>query len=291
MFVRSLWALAVVCLVAGAARAVDKPDYEAAKRHYLAGKEAQSRGDTDGAVRAYILAYDITKDPALFKQIAQAYEAGGKKPEAAVYYRRYLAEAKTGADAEDVRARIAALTAVAPAKPVETVPKPAREAPLPEPAKLPPEPAVTEPTVTEPSAIPSAPPASEGPRAGWQRTVAWVSVGLAAVALTTGAVLATSAKSREEDVRRLIEFREPLTDLPSRYAGSVRDDYLAKDDEGRKLSRYATVAFIGAGQRPGAAALFFILDATRGEESPPAARAIAPVIAPGTFGVAAGWRF
>jgi hypothetical protein len=285
MFVRSLGALAVVCVLAATAAAQDKPDFELAKRHYLAAKEAQSRGDTDGAVRSYILAYDITKDPTLFKQIAQAYEAGGKKPEAAVYYRRYLAEAKSGADADDVRARIAALTG-SPARPAEPPPK--RGALPPEPPKLPPEPPPSEPSVVTP--LPSVPssPLPEGPRAGWQRTAAWVSVGLAAVALTTGTVLATSSLSREEDVRRLIEFREP-NDLPSRYQGSVRDDYETKDDEGRKLSRYATVSFITAGGLAGAAVLFFILDATRDVERP--AAAIAPMVGPGGAGLTAGWTF
>ena len=287
MFVRSFRAVALVCALAATAGAQGKPDFELAKRHYLAAKEAQSRGDTDGAVRSYILAYDITKDPLLFKQIAQAYETGGKKAEAAVYYRRYLAEAKSGSDADEVRARIATLTAT-PVKPPEPAPK--REVLPPEPPKLPPEPPPTEPSVLDPlPAVPSgAMPA--GPRAGWQRTAAWVSVGLAAVAVTTGTVLATSSLSREEDVRRLIEFRDPVTDLPNRYAGSVKDDYLAKDDEGDKLGRYALYSFIGAGALTGAAVLFFVLDATRDVEKSPAA-AIAPIVGPGSLGVTAGWEF
>jgi hypothetical protein len=58
--------LAVACLVlvvlggGGPAAAQGKPDYDAARRHYLAAKEAQAKGDHEGAIRAYILAYDIT---------------------------------------------------------------------------------------------------------------------------------------------------------------------------------------------------------------------------------------
>ncbi len=287
-------ALALTC---PAVSAQTKPDFETAKRHYLAGKDAVSKKDYDTAVREYILAYDITKDPSLFKQIGAAYEAQGKPAEATVYYRRYLAEAKSAADAEDVRARLAGL---------EGGGKRA-EAPKPEAPKAAPKPAEAKPTETLPPEPPKLPP-PEAPPPGpeiklsqpplptyadtesrWQRTAAWVSVGLAAVGITTGSVLATSALGREEDIRRLIDYRDPVSGMPLSYSGTTKDDYQSKIDEGQRLQTFATVAFVGAGVFAAAATVFFILDATR-----PVAKeraAIMPYLGPGGGGVGAAWTF
>jgi hypothetical protein len=293
MLARWLAALGVCLLCAStAAWAQDKPDYEAARRHYLAGKEAQTKGDFEGAVRSFILAYDITKDPSLFKQIGTAYEGAGKRTEAMVYYRRYLAEAKPGPDVDDVKKRIAALDAASAAPPPQPPPPaPATQPPAePEPAKLPPErPTVETPAIEPMPPVPPAPAMIDEPGGGWQRAAGWVSVGLAAVAVTTGAVLATSSASREEDIRRLIEFREPGTGLPSRYTGAVRDDYEDKDDEGKKLSRLSSYAFVGAGVLTGAAVVFFVLDATRDVEGP--AVTFAPAIGADGVSAVAGWEF
>ena len=265
--------LAVPPGLTGLAQAQARADFDAAKKHYLAGKNAAAAHDYENAIREYILAYDITKDPTLFKQIGAAYEAQGKKTEAAVYYRRYLNEAKgkakAGDDDDDVRARIAALegatrgqdskgTVIAPSPTVG----PGGETMPPEPPKLPPP---ESPTAATPDMQLSQPPlpsyADEGVR--WQRTVAWISVGLAAVGVTTGSVLATSAASREDDLKQLINYRDPSTGLPRAFSGTTKDDYQAKVDEGNRLQDYATVAFIGAGVCAAAAVTFFILDATR----------------------------
>jgi len=281
-------ALAFFCALP-ASRAQTKPDFDAAKKHYLAGKNAVTAKDYDTAIREYILAYDITKDPSLFKQIGAAYEAEGKKTEAAVYYRRYLVETKA-ADAEEVRERIAALEGVKPA-PVE-VAKPddvSARGPLPpEPAKLPPP---ESPTAAPPEMQLSQPPlptfGDEGAR--WQRTAAWISVGLAAVGITTGSVLATSALSREDDIRQLVNYRDPLTGLPRVYTGTTKDDYQSKIDEGNRLQSFATAAFIGAGACAAAATIFFVLDATR---SVPKERvSMHPYLDLNGAGVRAAWEF
>ena len=64
-----------------------------------------------------------------------------------------------------------------------------------------------------------APALFEDPGGGWQRTAAWVSVGLAAAALTTGAVLATSSLGREEDIQR--QQSHALKDLRARAGGRL----------------------------------------------------------------------
>jgi hypothetical protein len=273
------WAFMLLALAATSAAAQAKPDFEAAKRHYLAGKEAMNAGDHDAAVREYILAYDITKDPSLFRQIGLAYEAAGKKIEAAVYYRRYLAEAKPGADTDDVRAR---LTAIEGPKPEPTPP--------PEPPPLPPPGPAHQASDAEraPLAPPPLPTLSETENP-WQRTAGWIFVGLAAAGATTGAVLVTSAKGREEDIQRLVDFRDPASGQPYAYTGSTKTDYENKISEGENLSNWATIAFIGAGVCAGAATMFFVLDATR--SSGPEKVSIAPFAAPGTAGLVAGWGF
>ena len=293
MLARPLAILGVLCALAsaaGRAGAQGAPDYDAARRHYMAAKEAQGKGDWEAAVRSYILAYDITKDPSLFKQIGQTYEAAGKTPEALVYYRRYLAEAGTAADAEEVRAKVAALggpppAAAAPAPTPATQPAADPEIPEGEPAKLPPElPAPPEldpvPDVPTPAAL------FEEPGGSWQRTAAWVTTGLAAVALTTGAVLATSSQGREDDLQRLIDTRDPISRLPLVYTGATRADYEDKVTEGKNLKNLSTIAFVAGGALTGTAIAFFILDATRPAETV----SIAPALTPGGAGIVVGWR-
>jgi tetratricopeptide (TPR) repeat protein len=280
----------VLTLAAAPAGAQAKPDFEAAKKHYLAGKSAAAAADYDAAIREYILAYDITKDPALFKQIGTAYEAEGKKTEAAVYYRRYLVEVKGSGDVDEVRARLAAIEGkpTEPARQPSPLPPPSPGEPPPAPAKLPPP---ESPTAAPPEMQLSQPPlptfADEGSR--WERTAAWISVGLAAIGVTTGSVLATSALAREDDLRQLVEYRDPLTGLPRVYGGAIKDDYKDKIDEGNRLQTFATAAFVSAGVCAAAATVFFILDATR---SVPKERvSMHPYLDLNSAGVRAAWEF
>jgi hypothetical protein len=279
MMVRPLAILGICCALAGRAGAQAAPDYDAARRHYMAAKEAQGKGDWEGAVRSYILAYDITKDPSLFKQIGATYEAAGKKQEALVYYRRYLSEASGAADVAEVRARVEALDP--PPAPAPAPPAPEEE--LGEPAKLPPE-SPPAPELEPVPPVPTPPALFDEPGGGWQRTAAWITVGLAAAAVTTGAVLATSAQGREDDIQRLLDTRDPTTGQPLTYAGATRDDYEQKVDEGRNLNNLSTIAFVSAGALTTAAIVFFILDATR-----PAEVRAAPVVTSSGAGFVVGW--
>ncbi len=250
-------------------------DTEAAKRHYLLGKDALAKKDTDRAVREFVQAYDLSKDPTMFKQIGAAYEAGGRSMEAAIYYRRYLNEVAGATDADEIKKKIEKLDA-----PPQAQALPPAAAPTPPEAKAPAPPEAT--------AIPPTPASFiEEESHGW-RTAAWVSVGITAIALTTGAVLATSAQAREEDVQRLLDFRDPTTGQPRAYTGSTKTDYDSKVDEGEKLNRYSLIAFIGAGACATAATIFFIVDASSGRKAPDKDKgkaSIQPFIGPGTAGV------
>jgi tetratricopeptide (TPR) repeat protein len=283
-----LLCLGVALVLAAPAHADGKPDMAAAKAHYQAAKAAMTAKDYDTAVKEYIGAYEITKDPSLFKQIAIAYEDGGKNDEAVVYYRRYLAEYTKATDQADVKAKIDQL-APPPASEPTNPPNPATEPvvdplgnPGNEPAdsnNLPPPGGSNPPTFMD-----------ESPR--WQKTAGWISVGIAAVMLTTGSVLGTSALSREQDLQRLTDFRDATTGEPKQFTGSVKSDYEDKVDEGKKLNTYATVAFIGAGVFAVSATVFFILDATAGKKAEKHA-SVRPSIYLGDrqAGIAAGWEF
>ncbi len=295
-------AVLVLCWGVAFASSAAAQDMEAAKKHYLAGKAAQRDAKWDVAVKEFIAAYEITKDTSLFKQIAGSYESWGKKEEAAIYYRRYLSEAKTAPDADAIKAKIAELEGTGKpddgggvAGPIEDDLGPSG----PGDQALPPDDLGGGDT---PPPGGGTPPAFIDEPARWQRTAAWISVGVAAVALTTGAVLATSSMSREDDIKRLL-VNDPDTGRPQIYQGSVREDYEDAKSEGESLSSYAMYAFIATGVAAGAAVAFFVLDAmhkpkeSSGSAAPysslkgqPSVR-ITPVLAPNMAGVFAGWEF
>src|SRR6266705_804705 len=136
--------LVVVIGLVWATPALAQPrDTEAGKRHYLLGKDALGKNDTDRAVREFVQAYELSKDPAMFKQIAAVYEAGGRSMEAAIYYRRYLNEVSGAPDADEIRKKIEKLDAPprAPAPALAPAPPPEAKAPAPpEATSIPPTP-------------------------------------------------------------------------------------------------------------------------------------------------------
>src|SRR6185295_18293526 len=81
-------------------QALSKDQIEKAKQHYLAATAAEQKGDYATAIAEFTAAYDVTKDPKLFYQIAHANELAGKIDEALIYYRRFLNEAKLSPQAQ-----------------------------------------------------------------------------------------------------------------------------------------------------------------------------------------------
>ena len=302
-------------LWASSAAAQAKPDFAAARKHYVNAQTAEKAGDYDTAVSEYAAAYDITKDAKILYSVARAYEAGGNKDAAVVYYRRYVNEAKEAKDRDAVKAHIAELEGAAKPAPTPTPPPGPKPAPGPTPA--PPQPGPTPPggDLIAPTPPASEPPPEEGEPvitgegigdapaladggARWQRTAGWVSVGVAALALTTAAVLGESALSREEDIQRLQDFRDE-DGRPTTYTDKVKDDYDDAVDEGKKLETYSLVAFSVAGAATVAAIVFFVIDPGPPESPAAIARGrrrggnlvVAPLLAPDTLGVSAGWGF
>jgi tetratricopeptide (TPR) repeat protein len=288
----------VVCLGLALASPAAAQDMEAAKKHYLAGKTAQKEAKYDVAVKEFIAAYEITKDASLFKQIAASYESWGKKEEAAIYYRRYLAEAKSPADGDAIKAKVAELEGKpvtppsgggdvgSPTGPVEDDLGPGPEGDDKDKAMD----LDLGGGDTTPAGGGAPPPAFIDEPSRWQRTAAWISVGVAAVALTTGAVLATSSLSREDDIKRLL-VHDPVTGLPEAYQGSIAEDYEDARSEGESLKSYALYSFIAAGVAAGAATAFFILDSMHKPKQSEQTVRFTPIVTPDTAGVYAGWSF
>jgi tetratricopeptide (TPR) repeat protein len=281
-------------LTAGQAAAQAKPDYAAARKHYMAAQQAEKIGEWDIAVAEYAAAYDITKDAKILYSIGKAYEAAGNKDAAVVYYRRYLNEAKEAKDRDEVRARVEQLEKSTPA-PTPPTPTPTPTPPSGDDKILAPPPEETPAAAdveTPPPGHDDAPVFYDG-TSRWARTAAWVSVGVAAVALTTGAVLGESARSRAEDIDRLQTFRDP-DGYPTTYTDNVQQEYEDALDEGDSLETMSIVAFSVAGVAAASAVVFFILDP--GPVEGPAVvgkrkRFVAPAVGRDSLGVTAGWSF
>jgi tetratricopeptide (TPR) repeat protein len=286
-----------VCLGAGSAYADGKPDFAAARKHYMTAQQAEKAGDYDTAVAEYAAAYDITKDAKILYSVAKAYEGGGNKDAAVVYYRRYVNEAKEAKDRDDVKKHIAELEG-APATPPPP-PDKGNEviAPTPPPDTLPPGATppggAEEPAVNLPGqGIDDAPALSDG-GSRWQRTAGWAAVGVAAVAFTTGAVLGVSANSRAEDIQRLQDFRDPQGN-PTRYSGNPQTDYEDAQKDGKNFEKWSIITFSVAGAAAVAAVVFFAIDpgAPAAPEAVSAShRYLVPVVSQDGVGLAAGWGF
>src|SRR5207245_4822162 len=98
--------------IAGAAHlahAQSKPDYAAAKRHFLAGKDLFEKRHYLRAADEFQAAYDITRDPVLLFNVGEAYEKAGRNEEAMRFYEGYLAGVPAAQDREDVERRITTL--------------------------------------------------------------------------------------------------------------------------------------------------------------------------------------
>jgi len=277
------------------AYAQGKPDFAAARKHYMTAQQAEKAGDYDTAVAEYAAAYDITKDAKILYSVAKAYEGGGNKDAAVVYYRRYVNEAKEAKDRDDVKKHIAELEGTPATPPPDKgndviAPTPPPGTP---PPGTPPPGGAEEPAVNLPGqGIGDAPALSDG-GSRWQRTAGWAAVGVAAVAFTTGAVLGVSANSRAEDIQRLQDFRDPQGN-PTRYTGNVKQDYEDAKKDGQNFEKYSIIGFSVAGAAAVAAVVFFALDP--GAPNAPEAvsqshRYLVPVVSQDGVGFAAGWGF
>ena len=300
-----------LCLATAGVAQAQKPDYAAAKKAYKKAQRAIEKGEWSIAAREFGVAYDITKDPVLFYNIADANDKAGDCDAALVYYGRYLKEGNpdekflslTKAAIKECKRKLKLKKPTPDKDPVDKDPvdrDPVDKDPVDK------DPVDKDPVDKDPideddigtdsdlglGDDGARPPTLTDEKPSWKRTAAWVSVGATVALATTGAVLGLSASSREEDIENLISFRNASGD-PATFDGNTSSRYDDLIDEGKSLNGYAKLAFIGAGVAAVAATAFFIIDAKSPApaEASASRRNIVPIVTAGGVGLAAGWEF
>ena len=123
------------------------------KLHYQRATRAYDLQKYQEAIDEYQKAYEISGDPPMLYNIAQAYRLADQPAESARYYRRFLQRMPTARNRDDVERKIAEQEKLADQrKKVEPVtpPPPAPTKPPPIVEVKPPPPAVTPPPITPP---------------------------------------------------------------------------------------------------------------------------------------------
>ena len=277
----------MLALAAPSARAPSADE----QRLYDDGLRAFQAGDARAAEKAWKAGYAVARDPAFLVHIGEAQEKAGAPGEAADSYRRYLREAPDAADRADIEQRLARL---APGAPHHAAPA------APAPAETPGEFGATPPA---PPLAPPSPPAGRAPvsagdteqpsrprpavDSGWNRynITAVASASAAVLLLGVAALFAAEASSAEDDIDRLLRFRDPDTQAPLRYS-AIADQYEKAMADGPRNERNAKIAFVGSAVAAAVSATFFILDAKLGGQP-------AVAITPAGRGVLAtgGWQW
>jgi hypothetical protein len=257
------------------------PDYAAAKRHFLSGKQRFDRHEYAEAAREFQAAYEITKDPVVLFNVAEALEKAGAVDEAVRAYEGYLAGIPQAQDREAVERKITDLKARKAPPP----PPPAPSNPVPNPPPL---------SGAAENPVPPAGAGGEEAPASRLRVLAWVGVGLTAALAVTAGMLALAAQSREDDISRLQHFVDPMTGQPLDFnTGDTAQRYRDLQDEGSTYSDLAIGFALASGAAAIGTAVLFIVDAQA-----PSSRAQAPsrlsfgaAALPGGAHVSLGWRF
>ncbi|HTM23304.1 MAG TPA: hypothetical protein VL172_22435 [Kofleriaceae bacterium] len=304
------WLLAiVVCL--GTATAAVRPaaaqptdqDKQNAKKAWDKAQAALKKGEWAIAQREFGTCYEVTKDPVMFYWIAYAHDKGGNCDAATIYYRRYIKEGKPG-ESDRKRSEDAIARCEGGAKPPDNggggdvkppdnggggavkpvgdddddggtgLVKPTGDDDLPPPGGG------------------GGPPSDVDTKPSWKWTAAWISVGGTVAFATAGAVLGLSAKSRQEDIENLIQYRDNQG-RPASFDPLIQARYDDLVDEGKKLDRLSKISFAVAGGAAAAAVLFFVLDHTSSKHAEGSASRrihLAPAVAGDGAGLTLGWE-
>ena len=106
--------------------------------------------------------------------------------------------------------------------------------------------------------------------------------------LGAAALFAAEAGSDEDDLNRLLSFRDPDTQAPPAYS-AIADQYEQAMADGPRHDRNAKIALVGSAVAAAVSATFFILDAKLGGRAGRRhhARPAAAIVATGGW----QWRF
>jgi hypothetical protein len=256
----------LLCLAARSFAQPAQPDYARATELYSAATQAMNDGRNDDAVRDFLAAFEITKDPVVLFKVGLAYEKGGKCTEAIAYYQRYIAEAKPAENFVTLtNERIDACKAVLAAAKPEPTPEPAKPA---------------APAAATPAEAPAEAPAAPLAQPSKDKDRAWLFVGGSLAFATAGAVLAYSTQSAEQDIKDLYVSNNGN---PPEFDAKTKERYDELVDEGNRYKYLAWTSFgLAAGCAIGAT-IFFLRD--RNDVS------VTPVVTPKETGVSATLRF
>ena len=262
------------------------------QRLYDDGLRAFQAGDARAAEKAWKAGYAAGHDPAFLVHIGEAQEKAGAPAEAADTYRHYLRDAPDAADRADIEQRIARLApAAAPAAAPPAAPAPA-ETPG-EFGGTPPTPDLHPPVAQHADNAPAPTPESKRPTGptpedtGWNRynITAVATASAAALALGVAGLFAAEVASDEDDIKRLVNFRDQTNNNPLQYS-AISSQYEQAMADGPRHARYAKIALGISLVTAAVSATFFVLDARLGAEP---AVAIAPDGHAATGGVR--WSF
>jgi tetratricopeptide (TPR) repeat protein len=277
--------------------------YDKAARAYAVQKFGE-------AVEEYQKTYEISGDPAMLFNVAQAYRLNGQPQEAVFYYRRYLERSPLAPNRADVEQKIADLektlettrkaapeTAATTSSPPPTAPPPTTP-PAAAAAPLSPNPTAVAPGTTGATPVPTAPPplattptfpsphvvtvAPEGTR-NVKRTAAFALLSVGAAGLLTAAITGKLAENRADNLT---------------YASSVKGTFdPGTERSGKQLDNVAVGAVvIGTGAALAGVVLLLLSrhPSTETTSAAPAANhlpSVAPILAGGTVGATAALAF
>jgi tetratricopeptide (TPR) repeat protein len=111
MRARLVWCLmvAMLALPQGAARALDDPDTEGARRHFGKGRQFYDAGDYRRALDEFQAAKRLRAAPGLDYNIARCFDRLEEYSQAIRHYELYVAADPRAADAAEVKARVVML--------------------------------------------------------------------------------------------------------------------------------------------------------------------------------------
>jgi len=272
-------ALLIVAATYGLAASSTRAPSAEEQRLYDDGLRAFQAGDARAAEKAWKAGYAAGHDPAFLVHIGEAQEKAGAPTEAADTYRHYLREVPDAADRADIEQRIARL---APAAPPASA-APAAPAPAETPGEFggpPPTPDLRPPVAQHADNAPAPAPANQRPTGptpedtGWNRynITAVATASAAALALGVAGLFAAEVSSDEDDIKRLVNFRDQINNNPLQYS-AIASQYEQAMADGPRHARYAKIALGISLLTAAVSATCFVLDARLAAEP---AVAVAP---------------
>jgi tetratricopeptide (TPR) repeat protein len=258
----------LVAAPAALAQGSGQTDDELAKQYYNLGEKLYNRSDYEGALKQFQQAYNYSKRPALYYNMARCYEFMSKLEQAIAHYEKFL-ESKPKNEPE-VRARIANLRKrLEPSKPAPTPATRPTSAPPPTPKAQPPQPVQPQPQPAKPAPRPE--------RSRWMGTLGWVTAGAGGAILVTGAILGVLAGKKAREVEDNSTKRLEWVDSKKTW------------DDGQALENMQIMTLaLGAAAVAGGVLLIYLDHRAEKEHR----RAwLAPTVTPGGAAVSGGFQF